>query len=119
MRQTLILATLAVLAAPGCGGEEIENSAETCSTDTASDAWEISGEPFVLNWCRGCHTRDLPTGQRGNAPLSINLDSLEDVLEHKSAILTQVNAGTMPPATELSDSETTEFLSWLECAQAP
>ena len=56
------------------------------------------GAPFLNNWCRGCHSEDLIPTMRQNAPLGVNLDTLDEVRARKNRIIEL--AGTsdeMPP----------------------
>ena len=63
--------------------------------DTSYLTYDNFGEPFMLNWCRGCHSSAVPVAMRQKAPADANFDSLEQVRmwgEHIAGRAT----GTMP-----------------------
>jgi len=87
---------------------------DPCELHRVGD-WFSVGEPFMLSWCRGCHSRDLPSGSRGGAPLSINFDTRTDFDQRVVQIRARVMDGTMPPAMTLSEAEKEAFLDWVNC----
>jgi len=87
---------------------------DPCELQRVGD-WFSVGEPFMLSWCRGCHSRDLPSGSRGGAPLEINFDTRTDFDLRVVQIRARVMDGTMPPAMTLSEAEKEAFLDWVNC----
>ncbi len=117
-RNHWILAGLLCLCmAAGCAEDPANElvDAGPCEDPEESGSWTTIGEPFSLTWCRGCHSRDLPTGSRGGAPLNVNFDTKSDVLEQADRVMDRVSQGTMPPALDLPALEADEFLIWLSC----
>src|SRR3954462_15165288 len=47
------------------------------------------GEPFIANWCRGCHSSDVPANMRQMAPKTVNFDSVADVRTWSAKIATK------------------------------
>ena len=85
-----------------------------CTTSPLT--YDNFGEPFVLDWCRGCHSSALPAGMRQLAPLDVNFDTRDDVRDWSPRILAV--AGTsriMPPAGGPSDHERELLVEWLAC----
>jgi hypothetical protein len=75
------------------------------------------GEPFMLDWCRGCHSDALPPGQRQSAPVNINFDTLDEVHAWSPEILMTTGPAmpTMPPAGGPSLDERDMLVEWLHC----
>jgi len=78
------------------------------------------GEPFLLDWCRGCHSSGLPVDMRQNAPSNVNFDTLDQV--HDLASRIEIRAvgdadlpPTMPPAAGPPDEERALLAEWLAC----
>lgn len=103
--------SLAVLvAATACGND----SAVDCSASTLTYA--TFGEPFIANWCRGCHSAELYPTMRQDAPLGINFDTLDEIRARRASVqrLT-VTRRSMPPAGGPSDEERALLGEWLSC----
>src|SRR5438445_13336809 len=75
------------------------------------------GAPFVLNWCRGCHSSTIPQTQRQKAPMTVNFDTLDDVQNWSERIeaLAATDTPTMPPAGGPSQAERDLLREWIEC----
>jgi uncharacterized membrane protein len=112
---------LAALLAAGCGdntdvgggGQPIDPDAcETSYLDYTS-----FGEPFLLDWCNGCHSAGLPANMRQMAPAGVNFDSIEGVRQFQDRIAAR-GAGatpTMPPAGGPSAEERALLAEWIAC----
>lgn len=122
-RELMIAALLA-----GCGTEYEPIDTETLTEEEViavdPDACETSyltydnfGEPFVLDWCRGCHSSAVPAGMRQKAPVAINFDTLEDVRNRSPRVLARAasQTATMPPAGGPTEEERTLLAEWLAC----
>jgi len=93
-----------------------------CGTDTdpACDRsflrYDNFGAPFIANWCRPCHSGELPAGMRQHAPANINFDSLHEIRAWSKQIASTAGTGTaMPPAGGPSASERAMVVEWLGC----
>jgi uncharacterized membrane protein len=75
------------------------------------------GEPFALDWCRGCHSATLPADMRQSAPADVNFDTHDEVLAWKERILVRAtgDSPTMPPAGGPSAEERALLAEWLGC----
>ena len=125
MRSWHELMIAAVLA--GCGTEYQPIDSATSEEEAIAvdpDACETSylsydnfGEPFVLDWCRGCHSSAVPAGMRQKAPVAINFDTLEDVRNRRERILVRAGSltATMPPAGGPTEEERKLLAEWLAC----
>jgi uncharacterized membrane protein len=104
-----LLVSLALAA--GCGSDPKLDCNSSQLTYTAF------GQPFMLNWCNGCHSSALPPGQRGDAPVNVNFDTLDDVHMWSESIL--MTAGplrpTMPPAGGPTLDERNTLEAWIDC----
>ena len=124
MRSSRNLAALAlalVLALVACGSEGDDDD------DTGPSACEESilsydnfGDPFMRNWCTGCHSSDLAEGMRQDAPTNVNFDSREGILLWRDRIeLRALDQGTMPPTAGPGDGEKALLREWLSCGARP
>lgn len=74
------------------------------------------GAPFIVNWCRACHSADTPPGMRQQAPDDVNFDNLSEIRRWSLQIrLTSGQGGSMPPAGGPSDDERRMLVEWLGC----
>lgn len=104
-----LLGAVAVVAT-ACGNDVAYDCAESPLT------YQTFGEPFVANWCRGCHSTELYPTMRQDAPLDVNLDTLDDVRRQKDMIrVLAVDTTAMPPAGGPSDEERALLREWLAC----
>ena len=77
--------------------------------------YENFGDPFVRNWCRGCHSAQLAAGERGGAPPGVDFDTHEGVLAWLDRIEARATGDdpTMPPTTGPTDEERELLGQWL------
>jgi uncharacterized membrane protein len=74
------------------------------------------GSPFIISWCRACHSVDLPPDMRQNTPDNINFDTLDDIRAWSFEIkLTAGQGDSMPPSGGPSAAERTMLVEWLRC----
>jgi hypothetical protein len=93
-----------------------------CGADTNGDCvpsflrYANFGAPFMANWCRSCHSVDLPAEMRQQAPAEINFDNLAEIRRWSFAIeRTTRPGGSMPPAGGPSLVERDMLIEWLHC----
>jgi uncharacterized membrane protein len=117
----LLVLALAALAACGTdrptmdGDDPPPPDPDACETSYLS--YSNFGEPFALDWCRGCHSSSVPQGMRQKAPMGVNFDTQDDVVRWKERIAIRA-AGpmpTMPPAGGPPDAERALLVEWLDC----
>ena len=89
--------------------------ADKCETSYLS--YDNFGAPFVISWCRGCHSSAIPQGQRQKAPMTVNFDTLDDVRNWSERIETRAASATpdMPPAGGPTEAERALLREWIEC----
>ena len=112
----LIVIALALLSlGAGCSSDE-PSELELCAEQSAL-TYNNFGDPFMRDWCTGCHSSDLPVGSRARAPITVNLDSREDVLLWLERIEVRAlgEAPTMPPTAGPSEDELVLLEEWLRC----
>ena len=123
------VALVALLA--GCGTEHVLDEGTPPTTmveetpipvdpdvcETSFLSYDNFGEPFVLDWCRGCHSSAVPAGMRQKAPAAINFDTHADVQEWRDRIAARAAAAdaTMPPAGGPTAEERKLLAEWLAC----
>ena len=116
MRSCLELVAIFVLVA-GCGNdtEILPPHDDTCETSILT--YENFGEPFMLDWCRGCHAEGLPADMRQGAPSALNFDDLSTIRELAPVISINATgaAPMMPPAAGPSPEERLLLAEWLAC----
>jgi uncharacterized membrane protein len=88
---------------------------EVCATSYLT--YENFGQPFVENWCRGCHSAGLPSDMRQKAPADVNFDTQVEVqgFAQDMAANAASAAPTMPPAGGPSEDERALLGEWLGC----
>jgi len=95
--------------------EPIPVDPDACETSFLT--YDNFGEPYMLDWCRGCHSSSVPAGMRQKAPASVNFDTLTDVRDFSDRIAARAASfnPTMPPAGGPSEEERTLLAEWLAC----
>ncbi len=122
MRSWHELIVLAALVA-GCGNDTMTGDddppppppPDVCETSYLD--YQNFGQPFALDWCRGCHSASLGEGQRQKAPLGVDFDTIADVQHWKERITLRAagTTPTMPPAGGPSEQERELLVEWLGC----
>lgn len=78
------------------------------------------GDGMIGRQCRPCHSALVREAQRGNAPLGIDFDNEQDVLDWADRIQERtVDLKTMPPAGGMLEEERKLFGEWLRCDVFP
>jgi hypothetical protein len=123
-RELLLVALLA-----GCGTDyvleeppprddgETPIAIEPDACETSYLTYDTFGEPFMLNWCRGCHSSSIPAGMRQKAPAAVNFDTLEDVRARKDRVAARAASvtATMPPVGGPTIEERELLAEWIAC----
>ena len=93
-----------------------------CGTDTDVECassrltYDNFGGPFILNWCRDCHSAAQLGDARRAAPPDVNFDTIDEIRTWSRRIsLTAGTSTTMPPAGGPSDDERKMLVEWLRC----
>lgn len=91
------------------------NEPDPCETSIVTHA--NFGEPFLLDWCRSCHSSELTAEHRQGAPPDVDFDDLEIVRGYASKIVDRagVTMPTMPPAAGPAVEERELLVEWLSC----
>ncbi|HEX5059937.1 MAG TPA: hypothetical protein VFV99_11285 [Kofleriaceae bacterium] len=99
----------------GSGSDDEQVDPSVC--DTSYLDYDNFGAPFVINWCRGCHSDAVPAGMRQKAPLDANFDTLAQVRTWSQKIATRATGTTpnMPPAGGPTEQERQLLAEWLAC----
>ena len=107
--------SLGLLLVIACVGKE-EDSATGCERMPPL-TYENFGEPFMLDWCRGCHSAALADGLRQGAPLEFNFEDVETIRELAPVISLKAVGPmpVMPPAAGPSADERALLEEWLAC----
>src|SRR5262245_53099420 len=124
MRSWLSLVLVLVLAA--CGTDSMPRGDDDANQPTPVDPdvcatsyldYTNFGEPFVINWCRGCHSTDVPAAMRQKAPTDVNFDNLMQVRMWGERIATHATGAmpNMPPAGGPTEEERALLAEWLAC----
>ena len=103
----------AATACSSADDDTASSSAKVCKS--AQDlTYESFAGPFLLNWCTGCHSSNLGEDERQDAPLSVNFDTLDNVLYWSDRIEVRLeNVRDMPPAGGLPEADRQAVFTWL------
>lgn len=83
-----------------------------------SDAitYETVGQPFLRNYCTGCHASSLPVGKRYGAPLAVNLDTFSGAKQYSlRSYVRAVHLQDMPAGGGVSEIDRQRFTQWALC----
>jgi hypothetical protein len=106
-----LILSAALASAVACDSEETgQNSSGLCNV-----GYDDFAGPFLLNWCVGCHSSSLPEGQRQEAALEINFDTLDGLRKNASKARLMVVEEAMPPVGGPSVHERELFARWIDC----
>ena len=116
---TALAGALAAALAAGCGTDP-PSSGDPVPPDACETSYldyTSFGEPFVLDWCSGCHSASLPPNMRQQAPVHVSFDTLEGVRQFQGRIAARATGAmaTMPPAGGPSIEERALLAEWLAC----
>ena len=116
MRFALLLAAGLLACADGDEGGGPTPRGIDCDERFPSLSWENYGHGAMDEHCAGCHSSLLRSEQRNNAPLGVDLDTLEGAMEWADrALVRTVDEGTMPPGATLTDEDALLMEEWLVC----
>ncbi len=73
------------------------------------------GNSFIQQYCIGCHA-STATNRQG-APIHIDLESEENIIEYQQSILIELREETMPPMGGLDTDTRQTAVQWLECLE--
>ncbi|TMQ08546.1 MAG: hypothetical protein E6J90_40155 [Deltaproteobacteria bacterium] len=109
-RASLVLRTALALALAGCGADTDP------SCDRSFLRYDNFGAPFIANWCRACHSAEVPPDMRQEAPVGVNFDSPREIRawSYRISVTTGV-IDSMPPAGGPSPAERQMLVEWLGC----
>ncbi len=83
--------------------------------------WSSFGQGHLEKHCNGCHSSLLPEPMRNGAPLSVDFDTREAVVNQVDRVRARAlgDAPTMPPGGGPSALELELFDEWLRCDIEP
>jgi uncharacterized membrane protein len=92
-----------------------EDTAGACDRDPPLD-YLTFGKPLMQTHCTGCHSSLVREDQRNDAPVGLDLDTYDDVVEWAERIRVRaVEEQDMPPGGGPSDEERALLAEWLDC----
>lgn len=97
------------------GDDEPVPEPDKCETSYL--AYDNFGAPFVVNWCRGCHSSSVAMNMRQKAPIDVNFDTEADVTQWAERIRIRATGTkpTMPPAGGPTADERELLAEWIAC----
>jgi uncharacterized membrane protein len=97
------------------GDDQPPVSADACTESYVR--YDNVAAPFVINWCRGCHSSSIPKAMRQKAPLDVNFDTEAEVRDWADRIEARATSAkpTMPPAGGPTVEERGLLREWIEC----
>ena len=78
--------------------------------------YETVGQPFLRNYCTGCHASSLPVGKRYGAPLGVDLDTFSGAKQYAlRSYARAVHLQDMPAGGGVSEMDRQRFTQWALC----
>lgn len=106
-----------VLMVTGCETEEVYTVVDTAEMiDCESVSYENVGEPFMTQYCIGCH--GMVSSNRQGAPTDVTLDTMDNILTHLDTIREEILLETMPPSGGVTEESIELVVRWLDCEGA-
>ncbi len=96
-----------------CVTEEFYSIRDTAELDCSAVSYANVGEPFMVQYCLGCHAGY--SSNRQGAPVDVTLDSLENIRLHIDQVRIEVESQTMPPSGGVEEGQLALVLDWLDC----
>lgn len=123
MRSWRDLALTALIVAgtgAGCGSDGATGGdppIDPGACETSYLDYDNFGEPFLLDWCAGCHSAGLPLNMRQMAPADVNFDTLDGARRFADRIAARATGpmANMPPAGGPSAEERAMLAEWIAC----
>ena len=97
----------------GCDTEEVYVLQDTAFVDCASLSYVNVGDPFMTQYCIGCH--GAVSSNRQGAPIDVTLDTLDNIMENVALIHKEVSREEMPPSGGVTPENIELILHWLDC----
>lgn len=97
----------------GCVTEEVYTVSDTGDEVCESLSYANVGEPFMTQYCIGCH--GMVSSNRQGAPIEVTLDSMDNIMEHVEDIRVEILTETMPPSGGVTDDSIALVIQWLDC----
>jgi len=116
----MMLRLLPLLAIFACGPDDLAPGEEgivpvDCDRDPPLD-YDNFGAAFLQRNCTGCHSSELPEGDRFGAPELVDLDSLGSVDAWAYRIHARtLQQATMPPGGGIPEEDLAMLDEWLQC----
>jgi len=117
-RYVLVLPLIVAALASCADGNDTD--APMCSHDPPL-TYDDFGKPFMQQFCNGCHSSLVTEEYRNDAPLGVDFDTYQGVLENRIKIRVQTNpeGPIMPPGGGPNPDQYADLLEWLNCQVDP
>ena len=86
---------------------------DTANSDCVSPNYYNFGDAFMTQYCLGCHASE--SLNREGAPTAVTLESLENILEYREAIIRVLQEEVMPPQGGIAEDMRHTAEEWLDC----
>lgn len=97
-----------------------EDSAPSECAHEPALTWANFGEAYMVQYCDACHASTLPAEKREGAPLGIDFDTYQGVLDFADRVAVRAvpDDADMPPGGGPSEGERANLAEWLDCQVA-
>jgi len=83
-------------------------------------SYQNFGKGILDRHCNGCHSDVVRENQRGGAPLDVNLNKWDYVIQFAERIQVRAVAQRdMPPTGTMTELERNQLAEWLRCSVLP
>ncbi|WP_438027438.1 c-type cytochrome [Sorangium sp. So ce233] len=123
----LCMAPFFIGALQGCGGDDDGGDDggggdDSSGTTTGGADCSLTSNPQVQQGratldqqCLVCHTKEKTGDQRLGASEDVNVDDQESLLAEAGEIIEAVEAGEMPPGSQLPEADIEAIKAYLDC----
>lgn len=96
----------------GCDGDK-QDPVFVSDGDVGAVNFISDVQPILETNCLRCHSISKSGGERNGAPLTVNFDTYENVVNLADRANARIQSGTMPPGSGLPDTDRVVFSDWV------
>jgi uncharacterized membrane protein len=101
-----------MLAIWGCG--EKEDPIKTLNPTINESVTYVSHiRPLLKTYCLACHSAASQGASRNGAPVNVNFDTYQSIVNFSGEALSRIQSGIMPPTGQIPENDRAVFQQWV------